>query len=83
MPERGSITIWIEHRKAVEPLYAGRLKPMADDGAVLVTLHLLPLPDEIPVDIRLRALPKTALRQDRLRCVSLAQFRVVKPKPTR
>jgi len=25
MPERGSITIWIEHLKAVAPLFAGRL----------------------------------------------------------
>ena len=83
MPERGSIMMWIEHRKAIEPLGAGRLKPMADDGAVLVTLHLLPLPDDIPVAIRLRAQLKTALRRRRLRCVSLVRFRVVKPKLTR
>ena len=39
----------------------------------LIVLVLKPLPDDVPVAVRVRALLKTALRRDRLRCVSLAQ----------
>lgn len=41
------------------------------DGQDIV-LRLRPLPDTVPVAVRLRALLKTALRRDRLRCVGLS-----------
>jgi hypothetical protein len=34
-----------------------------------IVLRFVPLPDDVPVGVRVRALLKTALRRDRLRCV--------------
>jgi hypothetical protein len=36
-----------------------------------ITLTLVPLADPRPVEVRLRNLLKTALRRDRLKCVSV------------
>jgi hypothetical protein len=45
--------------------------PVMPDELWYITLK--PLPDDVPVAVRIRALLKTALRRDRLRCVSLKE----------
>jgi hypothetical protein len=43
-----------------------------------ITLTFRPLEDTVPVAVRVRALLKTALRRDRLRCVTISG---VPPEP--
>ena len=47
---------------------------------IRLTLH--PLPDDVPVEVRLRQLLKVALRRFRLRCVSVEEVASPVQRPT-
>lgn len=52
---------------------------MNDSQQIVITLE--PMPDTVPVANRLRALLKTALRRDRLRCVKVDWPEPERPEP--
>jgi hypothetical protein len=62
----GALTAFGDEALAAMAADLGKSLPSEPD---VITVTLLPLPDERPVEARLRLLLKTALRRDRLRCV--------------